>query len=33
MKFYDLDSMSKDRRKDFLEWYEIHKNDTFDFQK
>ena len=33
MKFYDPDSMSKDRRKDFLEWYEIHKNDTFDFQK
>ena len=33
MKFYDPDSMSKDRRKDFLEWHEIHKNDTFVFQK
>ena len=33
MKYYDPDSMSKERRKEFMEWYEIHKNDTFGFQK
>ena len=33
MKYYDPDSMSKERRKEFLEWYEIHKHDTFCFQK
>ena len=25
--------MSKDRRNEFLDWYKIHKNDQFDFQK
>ena len=24
MKYYDPDSMSKERRKEFMEWYEIH---------
>ena len=33
MKYYDPDSMSKERRKEFIEWYEIHKHDTFCFQK
>ena len=33
MKYYDPDSMSKERRKEFMEWYEIHKHDTFCFQK
>ena len=33
MKYYDPDSMSKERRKEFMEWYEIHKHDTFYFQK
>ena len=33
MKYYDSDSMSKERRKEFMEWYEIHKHDTFCFQK
>ena len=25
--------MSKDRRNEFLDWYKIHRNDQFDFQK
>ena len=25
--------MSKDRRNEFLDWYKIHQNDQFDFQK
>ena len=33
IKYYDPDSMSKDRRNEFLDWYKIHKNDEFDFQK
>lgn len=33
MKFYDPDNMKADRRTRFLEWYEEHKNDTFDMQK
>ena len=33
IKYYDPDSMSKDRRSEFLDWYELHKNDQFDFQK
>ena len=33
IKYYDPDSMSKDRRNEFLDWYKIHKNDQFDFQK
>ena len=33
MKYYDPDSMSKERRKEFMEWYEIHKHNTFGFQK
>ena len=32
-KYYDPDSMSKGRREEFLDWYEQHKNETFDFQK
>ena len=27
IKYYDPDSMSKDRRNEFLDWYELHKND------
>ena len=33
IKYYDPDSMSKDRRNEFLDWYKIHKNDQFNFQK
>ena len=33
MKYYDPDSMSKERRKEFMEWYEIHQHDTFCFQE
>ena len=33
IKYYDPDSMSKDRRNEFLDWYKIHQNDQFDFQK
>ena len=33
MKYYDPDSMSKERRKEFMEWYKIYKHDTFCFQK
>ena len=25
--------MNKDRRNEFLDWYKIHRNDQFDFQK
>ena len=32
-EFYDPDSMSKDRREEFMEWYELHKDEPFDFQK
>ena len=31
--YYDPDGMSKERRAEFLQWYEEHKNDSFDFQK
>ena len=33
IQYYDPDSMSKDRRNEFLDWYKIHRNDQFDFQK
>ena len=33
MKYYDPDGMSTERRKDFFQWYEAHRNDHFDFQK
>lgn len=33
MKYYDPDSMSKERRNEFMQWYEINKNNSFDFQK
>ena len=33
INYYDPDSMSKERRKDFLNWYEENKNLSFDFQK
>ena len=32
MKYYDPDSMSKDRREEFMNWYEEHKNSPFHFQ-
>lgn len=32
-KYYDPDTMSPERRAEFLEWYELHKNYPFDFQK
>ena len=31
--YYDPDGMSKERRAEFLQCYEEHKNDSFDFQK
>lgn len=38
IKYYDADSMMTDptrasNRKSFLEWYDTHKNDTFNFNK
>ena len=33
MEHYDPDSMSKDRRSEFLEWYRTHETQPFDFQK
>ena len=33
MHYYDPDSMSKERRSEFLIWYEENKNKPFDFQK
>ena len=33
MEYYDPNSMSKERRTEFLEWYEANRNETFDFQK
>ena len=33
VKYYDPDSMSKERREEFFKWYEEHKNDMFGFQK
>lgn len=38
IKYYDADSMMTDptrasNRKSFLEWYNTHKNDTFNFNK
>ena len=33
INYYDPDGMSTERRKEFIQWYEIHKNDHFDFQK
>ena len=33
MEYYYPDSMSKERRTEFLEWYEANKNESFDFQK
>jgi hypothetical protein len=32
-EFYSPDTMSTQQRKEFYDWYEIHKNDKFDFQK
>jgi hypothetical protein len=33
IKYYDLKYKTVKDRKDFLKWYEEHKNDTFDMQK
>ena len=33
VKYYDPDSMSKDRREEFYKWYEEHKDNVFGFQK
>ena len=33
IQYYDPDSMSKERRKEFLEWYDLNKDKSFDFQK
>ena len=33
MHHYDPDGMMVSKREDFLQWYEIHKNDVFDFQE
>ena len=33
MHYYDPDNMSKQRRSEFLIWYEENKNKPFDFQK
>ena len=32
MKYYDPDSMSKDRREEFMTWYEENKDSPFHFQ-
>ena len=32
-QYYDPDSMSNERRQEFLIWYDKHKNDQFDFSK
>ena len=32
VKYYDPDSMSKEKRDEFFQWYEEHKNDVFNFQ-
>ena len=33
IQYYDPDSMSKEKRTEFLKWYEENKNQPFDFQK
>ena len=33
IKYYDAGSMSKERRKEFMEWYQVNKNKPFIFQK
>ena len=33
IKYYDLDSMSKERRKEFMQWYRENKNKPFNFQE
>ena len=33
VKYYDPDSMGKERREEFFTWYEQHENDVFGFQK
>ena len=33
VQYYDPDSMSKEKRTEFLKWYEENKNQPFDFQK
>ena len=33
VKYYDPDSMSKERREEFFKWYKEHRNDLFGFQK
>ena len=33
MKYYGPESMKQEQREAFLKWYELHKHDTFDFQK
>ena len=32
IKYYDPDSMSKDRREEFLKWYDENRNNSFHFQ-
>ena len=33
VKYYDPDSMGKERREEFFKWYEDHKDDNFGFQE
>ena len=33
VKYYDPDSMGKERREEFFQWYEEHKDDVFGFQE
>lgn len=33
IQYYYPDGMKPDKRERFLEWYEEHKNNKFDFQK
>ena len=33
INYYDPDGMSTERRKEFMQWYDTHKNTPFDFQK
>ena len=33
IQYYDPDSMSKDKRSQFIQWYTENRNKPFDFQK
>ena len=33
MESYSPDTMKAETREEFMQWYEVHKQDQFDFQK